>query len=158
MENRRSAWTSAATAAETIKIGHTTALSGNLAAYGDIAAGWQAYIDYVNETGGIGGVLGALARRADELYESLDANGQEATRQLFLRLVTLGEGSEDTRRRTLRSELEAITLEETGANTETDKQFIYNAYTELLTDVDAKPGMNCLSVSRRRPSTVLCRR
>jgi len=34
-----------------------------------------------------------------------------------------------------------VTLEETGANTETDKQFIYNTYTELLRDVDAKPGM-----------------
>jgi type I restriction enzyme R subunit len=34
-----------------------------------------------------------------------------------------------------------VTLEETGANTETDKQFIYNSYTELLKDVEAKPGM-----------------
>src|SRR3989441_423476 len=34
-----------------------------------------------------------------------------------------------------------VTLEETGANTETEKQFIYNTYTELLEDVDAKPGM-----------------
>jgi type I restriction enzyme, R subunit len=34
-----------------------------------------------------------------------------------------------------------VTLEETGANTETDKQFIYNTYTELLKDVDARPGM-----------------
>ena len=34
-----------------------------------------------------------------------------------------------------------VTQEETGANTETDKQFIYNTYTELLKDVDAKPGM-----------------
>jgi type I restriction enzyme R subunit len=34
-----------------------------------------------------------------------------------------------------------VTLEETGANTETDKQVIYNTYTELLKDVDAKPGM-----------------
>ena len=34
-----------------------------------------------------------------------------------------------------------ITLEETGAVTETDKQFIYNTYTELLEDIDAKPGM-----------------
>src|SRR2546425_986892 len=33
-----------------------------------------------------------------------------------------------------------VTLEETGANTETDKQFIYTAYTELLKDVDATPG------------------
>src|SRR6266568_6851717 len=35
-----------------------------------------------------------------------------------------------------------VTLEETGANSETDKQFIYNTYTELLKDVDAKPGMS----------------
>lgn len=34
-----------------------------------------------------------------------------------------------------------VTLEETGANTETDKQFIYSTYTELLADIDAKPGM-----------------
>ncbi len=35
-----------------------------------------------------------------------------------------------------------VTLEETGANTETDKQFIYNTYNGLLKDVPAKPGMN----------------
>jgi type I restriction enzyme R subunit len=35
-----------------------------------------------------------------------------------------------------------ITLEEVGANTETDKQFIYNTYTDLLKDVDARPGMS----------------
>lgn len=56
----------------------------------------------------IGGVLGALARRADELYIGLDSAGQEAARQLFLRLVTLGEGTEDTRRRVLRAEVEAL--------------------------------------------------
>jgi WD40 repeat protein/serine/threonine protein kinase len=53
----------------------------------------------------IGGVLGALARRAEDLYKQLDAEKQEITRQLFLRLVTLGEGTEDTRRRALQSEL-----------------------------------------------------
>lgn len=35
-----------------------------------------------------------------------------------------------------------VTLEETGANTETDKQFIYNTYTELLEEIDALPGTN----------------
>ncbi|MFA5914913.1 MAG: type I restriction enzyme endonuclease domain-containing protein, partial [Burkholderiales bacterium] len=35
-----------------------------------------------------------------------------------------------------------VTLEETGANSETDKQFIYNTYTELLQDVEARPGMS----------------
>jgi type I restriction enzyme R subunit len=34
-----------------------------------------------------------------------------------------------------------VTLEETGANTETDKQFIYNTYTDMLNDLDAKPGL-----------------
>jgi type I restriction enzyme R subunit len=34
-----------------------------------------------------------------------------------------------------------VTKEEVGANTETDKQFIYNTYMELLKDVEAKPGM-----------------
>jgi type I restriction enzyme, R subunit len=33
-----------------------------------------------------------------------------------------------------------VTLEETGANTETEKQFLFNTYTALLKDVDAKPG------------------
>ncbi|WP_313218169.1 HsdR family type I site-specific deoxyribonuclease, partial [Stenotrophomonas sp.] len=35
-----------------------------------------------------------------------------------------------------------VTTEEVGANTESDKQFIFNTYTELLKDVEAKPGMS----------------
>jgi WD40 repeat protein len=53
----------------------------------------------------IGGVRGALARRADEIYNRMDADHQEAMRQIFLRLITLGEGTEDTRRRALLSEI-----------------------------------------------------
>jgi len=34
-----------------------------------------------------------------------------------------------------------VTREEIGANTETDKQFIYNTYTELHKDLDPRPGM-----------------
>lgn len=34
-----------------------------------------------------------------------------------------------------------ITKEDTGANSETDKEFIYNTYMELLKDVDPGPGM-----------------
>jgi type I restriction enzyme R subunit len=33
-----------------------------------------------------------------------------------------------------------VTLEETGANTETEKQFLFNTYTALLKDIVAKPG------------------
>lgn len=57
----------------------------------------------------IGGVLGALGRSAEAIYSSLDEEGRSAARQLFLRLVTLGEGTEDTRRRVLRAELENLT-------------------------------------------------
>ena len=60
----------------------------------------------------IGGVRGALARRAEGIYSELDEEGKEAARQLLLRLVTLGEGEEDTRRRVLRSEVK--TLHETA--------------------------------------------
>ncbi len=35
-----------------------------------------------------------------------------------------------------------VTKEETGANSETDKQFIFNTYTALLNGVEAKPGMS----------------
>jgi WD40 repeat protein/serine/threonine protein kinase len=56
----------------------------------------------------IGGVSGALVRRAEEVYNQLDETSQDTLRQLFLRLTTLGEGVEDTRRRVLRSELEAL--------------------------------------------------
>ena len=56
----------------------------------------------------IGGVLGALGRRAEEVYRGLSEVEQVAARQVFLRLVTLGEGVEDTRRRVLRAEFESL--------------------------------------------------
>lgn len=68
----------------------------------------------------IGGVTGALGRRADEIYEGLDPAGQEAARQMFLRLVTLGEGIEDTRRRVLRVELEGLALPDDRPETTDD--------------------------------------
>jgi serine/threonine protein kinase/WD40 repeat protein len=62
----------------------------------------------------IGGTGGALANRADEIYLEQDEAGRELIRQIFLRLVTLGEGAEDTRRRVPRSELLAIAAESEG--------------------------------------------
>lgn len=53
----------------------------------------------------IGGTLGALAKRAEEVYRRFKESGQNMARQMFLRLVTLGEGQEDTRRRILQTEL-----------------------------------------------------
>jgi WD40 repeat protein/DNA-binding SARP family transcriptional activator/class 3 adenylate cyclase len=56
----------------------------------------------------MGRVGGALSAAADRLYESTDADGRRAIKQVFLRLVTLGEGRQDTRRRVSRSELDAL--------------------------------------------------
>ena len=47
----------------------------------------------------IGGVRGALAQRAEDLYAGLDETEQQVGRQLFLRLVTIGDGDEWGRRR-----------------------------------------------------------
>ncbi len=53
----------------------------------------------------IGGTLGALAKRAEEVYRRFNPEAQKMARQIFLRLVTLGEGQEDTRRRVTQSSL-----------------------------------------------------
>jgi WD40 repeat protein/transcriptional regulator with XRE-family HTH domain len=63
----------------------------------------------------IGGVVGALGRSAEMVFGNLDQAGQSAARQLFLRLVTLGEGTEDTRRRALRVEIGALHDEQQAA-------------------------------------------
>ena len=47
-----------------------------------------------------------------------------------------------------------VTLEETGANTETDKQFIYNTYTDLLQDVEANPGMSKTETYEERATSL----
>jgi WD40 repeat protein/DNA-binding SARP family transcriptional activator len=56
----------------------------------------------------VGGLTGALARRAEEAYDQLEPRAQRLTEQVFLRLVTLGEGVADTRRRVLRVELTSL--------------------------------------------------
>jgi WD40 repeat protein len=47
----------------------------------------------------VGAVHGVLERRAESIVKSLSPQAQEATRQLFLRMVQLGEHGEETRRR-----------------------------------------------------------
>lgn len=83
----------------------------------------------------VGGVFGALARSAEELYQSLDSYSQSATQQLFLRLVSLADGAEDTRRRATRSELNII------AN---DKSIVQHVLDEFgkhrLLTFDYEPG------------------
>ena len=59
----------------------------------------------------IGGVAGALATRAEHLFGAMGPGGRASARQVLLRLVTLGEGREDTRRRVTRAELAALELD-----------------------------------------------
>ena len=49
----------------------------------------------------VGGVAGAIERTAEGAYERLTQDQKDAARRLFLRLVTPGEGQEDTRARSV---------------------------------------------------------
>lgn len=53
----------------------------------------------------IGGIGGTLDRRATEVYEGLSQPEQNAAKHIFLSLTTLGERTEDTRRRVLKQDL-----------------------------------------------------
>ncbi|MBR8838163.1 MAG: caspase family protein [Stigonema ocellatum SAG 48.90 = DSM 106950] len=53
----------------------------------------------------LSGIKGALERSCQAVYQSLDPQAQECAKWIFLSLTQLGEGTEDTRRRVLKSEL-----------------------------------------------------
>lgn len=59
----------------------------------------------------MGGVVGALGRRADAIYADLDHAQQAATRQLFLRLVTIADRGEWGRRRVPASEILSLDID-----------------------------------------------
>jgi DNA-binding SARP family transcriptional activator len=56
----------------------------------------------------IGGIEGVLGQRAEEVFTSLDEEGQRAGHALFQRLVVPNRDGPPTRRRTLRTELERV--------------------------------------------------
>lgn len=61
--------------------------------------GLQVYQDQV------GGLKGALERKAQSVYEALDWEAQDCARWIFLTLTQLGEGTDDTRRRVAKTDL-----------------------------------------------------
>jgi WD40 repeat protein/class 3 adenylate cyclase len=85
----------------------------------------------------IGGISGALGRRAEELHADLDDAGREAARQLFLRLVALGEGTEDTRRRVPRAEVASLDVDQQAMTMVLDS---FGTSRLLSFDRDAKTG------------------
>jgi WD40 repeat protein/transcriptional regulator with XRE-family HTH domain len=84
-----------------------------------------------------GGVPGALSRRAEALYGQLSPIEHEATRQLFLRLVTPGEGVEDTRRRVRIAELATAAPDEEALHRVLD---LFGRYRLLTFDRDPVTG------------------
>jgi hypothetical protein len=52
-----------------------------------------------------GGIHRAVATTADRVFDRVDPAGQHAARTLFLRLIKVGDGTEDTRRRVSRAAL-----------------------------------------------------
>ena len=60
-----------------------------------------------------GGIEYAIAQTAEHVYADLDDESKDVARDLFLRLTVLGDGTEDTKRRITRRELDA---EGTAAN------------------------------------------
>ncbi|MEV1117763.1 hypothetical protein AB0I91_22055 [Actinosynnema sp. NPDC049800] len=53
-----------------------------------------------------GGIRGAVAQTAEHAYTALGDRGRELARQILLRLIALGDGTEDTKRRVRRGELD----------------------------------------------------
>jgi WD40 repeat protein len=53
----------------------------------------------------VGGVQHALSRTAEDIYAELDEQQREVAKRIFLRLIALGDGTEDTKRRIGRHEL-----------------------------------------------------
>ncbi|MFK3983814.1 AAA family ATPase [Micromonospora sp. NPDC050397] len=55
-----------------------------------------------------GGIERAIAQTAERAYADVDADQRRIVRQIFLRLTALGEGTEDTKRRVRREELDGL--------------------------------------------------
>lgn len=58
-----------------------------------------------------GGVEHAIARTAEAVYSQFDEEQRQTARRIFLRLIALGEGTEDTKRRANREDLDAEVLD-----------------------------------------------
>lgn len=81
----------------------------------------------------VGGVVGGLSYQAERMYNALDHTGQDAVRQVFLRLVKPGEAGDATRRRVYLEDV--MTL----ATDEIMNALIQQAVTARLLTVDRDP-------------------
>ncbi|MFI6966045.1 hypothetical protein [Streptomyces sp. NPDC050255] len=77
-----------------------------------------------------GGIQGAIARTADDLYQRLSPAQADAARRVLLRLITPGRGTADTRRPAPRAEIAALG---TGSTEDTDLVLERLARARLIT-------------------------
>jgi basic membrane lipoprotein Med (substrate-binding protein (PBP1-ABC) superfamily)/DNA-binding SARP family transcriptional activator len=59
----------------------------------------------------LGGIRGVLSRSAEAIYDALSPDARQVTMQLFLRLVQLGRGTTESRRRLALAELSSLELD-----------------------------------------------
>jgi WD40 repeat protein/energy-coupling factor transporter ATP-binding protein EcfA2 len=91
-----------------------------------------------------GGVEGAIAKRADAIYDSFTPEQQLIVRRIMLRLTQPGEGTEDTRRRATMDEL--LTRPSETEAVENVTQTMANARL-LTTGTEEQPGKETVDVS-----------
>jgi energy-coupling factor transporter ATP-binding protein EcfA2 len=88
----------------------------------------------------IGGVEGALERRAEAVFAQLTESEQEVCRQIFLRLIQPGKGTEDTKRRVELGEMLRVE-ESTAKQVETVVQKLADEKARLVTTRgEERPG------------------
>ena len=92
----------------------------------------------------MGGVRGAITRRAEELYLDLDATEQAACKQLFLRLVTIAEAGAWSRRRVAASEIVTIAEDTVDLQSVLDQ---FGAFRLLTFDRDFATGSPTVEVA-----------
>ena len=76
----------------------------------------------------LGGVQGVLERRAEDAFAALSQGGRQACRQLFLRMVQLGDHGDETRRRLPVNELHGV-----GSRAHTDEALAAFSAARLIT-------------------------
>jgi basic membrane lipoprotein Med (substrate-binding protein (PBP1-ABC) superfamily)/DNA-binding SARP family transcriptional activator len=92
----------------------------------------------------MGGVKGAITRRADDLYENFSGDERAACKQLFLRLVTISNSEDWSRRRVPASEIIAIAADTVDLRTVLDT---FGEYRLLTFDRDHVSGSPTVEVA-----------
>jgi basic membrane lipoprotein Med (substrate-binding protein (PBP1-ABC) superfamily) len=92
----------------------------------------------------MGGVQGAITRRAEELYVALDPDEQQAAKQLFLRLVAITDTDAWSRRRVAASEIVALSVDVVAMQTVLDR---FGTHRLLTFDRDQATGSPTVEVA-----------